>query len=316
MSLLSTMTPGEMVIIGAGGLGVLASIMAIAVPDKHSRVQDRLDAMLPEKTAEEEETTPIVVERFGAAGKKIAGSFLIGPKEQEKMIFLLGSAGIAGKEKLAAFLSTKLTLAIVFAVLASVLVYTTGLFRDMLPVRLIVILGLALIGWRLPDMWVSRIAAGRKKKLREGIADALDLMVICTEAGLGLEQGMDRVARDLAIANPVVSGELRKTVAEMRMLPQMRDALDNFAKRSDLQIIRSIVTTLVQAIQYGTPLAHSLRVLSAEMRAHRMLELEARAARLPVLMTLPLILFILPCLFLIVAGPAMLNVSAAFKGHQ
>jgi len=313
MSVLGGLTATQAVIVVGGGLGVFASIAALAWPDGGNRVRDRLDAMLPEERRDSGDVAPAITESFTAAGRKLAGSFLIGAKEQAKMIDLLGSAGIAGKEKFAVFISTKITLAIVLCFLTSILVYTTGLFASAWIMRAVLIVGLAYVGFKLPDIYVGRLAKARRKKLKEGISDALDLMVICTEAGLGLEQGMDRVSRDLAIANPVVSEELAKTVAEMRVLPQMRDALDNFARRSNLPMIRSVVTTLVQAIQYGTPLSQSLRVLSAEMRAHRMLELEAKAARLPVLLTLPLILFILPCLFLIVAGPAMMNVSTAFK---
>jgi tight adherence protein C len=149
--------------------------------------------------------------------------------------------------------------------------------------------------------------------VKDGIADVLDLMVICVESGLGLEQSLDRVSRDIEMSNPVIAEELRMTVAEMRVLPQARMALDNFAARSGQPLVRSVVTTLTQALQYGTPLAHSLRTLSAEMRTLRILEVEERAVRLPVLMTIPLILFLLPSLLCVIAGPAALNVM--HSGH-
>jgi tight adherence protein C len=280
------------------------------------RVRNRIDAMKPAPETEVVSIRPVIGEQFGVVGSKIISSALIGPKEEEKMIGLLGSAGISGKDKVAIFVAGKFSLAIIFGVIAYALCYVLGIFATIWYMRLLVILFLAWMGWRIPDSIVGSIGKRRKRRLRDGIADALDLMVICTESGLGLEQGMDRVARDIAISNPVVSEEFRKTTAEMKVLPQMRDSLDNFAKRSGLPIVKSVVTTLVQSIQYGTPLAHALRVLSAEMRAHRMLEIERKAAQLPVLLTLPLIMFILPCLFLVVAGPAVLNTLTTMKGHR
>ena len=166
----------------------------------------------------------------------------------------------------------------------------------------------AAIGWYIPTLVINQFATTRRAQLEQGIADALDLLVICVEAGLGLEQALDRVSRDIAEANPVVSEELALTVAEMRVMPQIRDALDNFARRSNVAAIKSVMTTLIQAVQYGTPLSNSLRVLAAEMRTHRMMRIEEKAARLPVLMTIPLIIFILPCLFIVIGGPALLGV--------
>ncbi len=306
----------QTILLGAAAFGGLLAVAAIALPDRHSRVRNRIEGMKPVTELGPTAVTPAISDRIGVVGDKIVGSFLIGPKEEEKMITLLGSAGISGRDKVAMFVAGKFTLAIIMIVLSWSLVYVTGMFQSTWYMRLLVILFFALAGWRAPDMVIGSFGKRRKRQLRDGVSDALDLMVICTESGLGLEQGMDRVARDIAISNPVVAEELKKTTAEMKVLPQMRDALDNFAKRSGLPIVKSVVTTLVQSIQYGTPLAHSLRVLSAEMRAHRMLEIERKAAQLPVLLTLPLIVFILPCLFLIVAGPAVLNTMAAVTGHH
>lgn len=307
----------QTILLGAAAFGGLMAVAAIALPDRHSRVRNRIEAMKPATEQAAGPVTPVAIrEQLSTLGDKVLGSVLIGPKEQEKMVELLGSSGISGKDKVAMFVAGKFTLAIILAVLSWALVYVTGLFQSTLIFRIGFVLFFLWIGWRIPDMVVGSIGTRRKRQLRDGISDALDLMVICTEAGLGLEQGMDRVARDIAVSNPIVAEELKKTTAEMKVLPQMRDALDNLAKRSGLPIVKSVVTTLVQSIQYGTPLAHSLRVLSSEMRSHRMLEIERKAAQLPVLLTLPLIVFILPCLFLVVAGPAVLNTIATFAGHR
>lgn len=296
-------------LITGAAIGVIGSAL-LFIPNRNERVRTRILAMKP-VTAPAPGAPAFDAINFGGLGKWLGG--LMGPKEQEKLANALHGAGIAGKDALAIYIAIKASLAVALLLFAYVFEISTELLSDLMFPRMAFYLGAVLGGWRLPDFYINRKAAGRKGKIKEGVADVLDLLVICTEAGLGLEQSLDRISRDIKIANPVIAAELTITVAEMRVLPQMRDALDNFAKRSGVPIVKSVVTTLVQSIQYGTPLGQSLRVLAAEMRQHRILELEAKAARLPVFLTIPLILFILPCLFLIVAGPAGMQLVRTLK---
>jgi tight adherence protein C len=138
--------------------------------------------------------------------------------------------------------------------------------------------------------------------------------VICAEAGLGLEQAVGVVGRDLHASAPEVADEFAATASEMRVLPDRRVALENLAERTGLNTLRSMVSTLNQSIRYGTPLAESLRVLAAEMRTVRVVRFEERAARLPVLLTLPMMVFIMPCLFLVLGGPIALHAIDALGG--
>ena len=259
----------------------------------------------------------INVSRFGFVqrlGRILAESPLVGAKEQAKMAAQLAAAGMVSRDSLRFFVAIKAGLAIILTTLIWLALSALGMAPQSLIFRTVAIIGPALAGWRLPDMVVRRIANRRRRKLAEGVPDALDLLVICVEAGLGLEQSLDRVARDIQIANPIISQALSNTVAEMRVLPQMRDALDNLAKNTGLPAIKSVVTTLIQGIQYGTPLSQSLRILSAEMRAKHLIALEERAARLPVLLMIPVILFILPSLFLIIGGPVAIQVMNVLGG--
>jgi tight adherence protein C len=137
--------------------------------------------------------------------------------------------------------------------------------------------------------------------------------VICTEAGLGLEPAIERVALEIAPAHPAVAEELTNTAHEMRVNADRRAALANLGLRTGLQSLRRLGATLIQTMQYGTPLSQALRVLAAEMRQEAMTRFEARAARLPVLLTVPMIVFILPCVFLIVGGPAVVAVIQALR---
>lgn len=285
----------------------------VRLPDRERRIRMRLAALKSVKPVGVE-TTPSRFRRLEVIGRVLAESPLVGAKEQQKMTDLLASAGIHGADKLRIFVTAKAGLAVFLAAGVWVGLSFLGWTPETLTYRIIIVVAPALLGWRLPDMVVGRLVKKRRRKLAEGIADALDLLVICVEAGLGLEQALDRVSRDIEIANPVISHELANTVAEMRVLPQMRDALDNLARSSGLPAIQSVVTTLVQGIQYGTPLSQSLRILSAEMRAKNLIALEERAARLPVLLMLPVILFILPTLFLVIGGPVALQVMKVMGG--
>jgi tight adherence protein C len=158
------------------------------------------------------------------------------------------------------------------------------------------------IGMMLPN-WVMALARRPyQKALRRGIPDALDLMVVCAEAGLGLESAIDRVAQETRQSNKAVSVEFLLLVQEMRILPDRRIALANLAERTGQPALKRLGGTIAQTLKYGTPLSEGLRSLAAEMRDERMIQFEERAGRLPALLVLPMILFILPCLFIVLMG--------------
>jgi len=164
------------------------------------------------------------------------------------------------------------------------------------------------LGVFLPDLYVKNEADKRRDKMRKSLPDGLDLMVICAEAGLGLDAILHRVARELGRTHPELSDELALTGVELGFLPERRMALTNLAKRTDLPGLRGMVNTLLQTEKYGTPLSQSLRVLSAELRNERLMRAEEKAARLPAIMTVPMIVFILPPLFVVLIGPAILRI--------
>ncbi len=153
----------------------------------------------------------------------------------------------------------------------------------------------------------------RQNRLRRQLPDGLDLLVICAEAGLSLDAALTRVSREIGFSAPDLADEIGLTAVELGFLPNRRQALMNLAKRTELPAIRGVVNTLVQTERYGTPLAHSLRVLSAEFREERMLKAEEKAAKLPATLTVPMILFILPTLFIVLVGPAIIQVMDTMK---
>jgi tight adherence protein C len=164
------------------------------------------------------------------------------------------------------------------------------------------------LGVYAPVIFVDNAAKNRGQKIQKQLPDALDLFVICAEAGLGLDAAFVRVAREVGPSSPELSDELGLTAIELGFLPNRRDALNNMARRSDLASIRSFVNTLSQTEKYGTPLTQSLRVLANEFRNERLMKAEEKAARLPATLTVPMICFILPPLFIVLIGPAIIQV--------
>jgi tight adherence protein C len=171
------------------------------------------------------------------------------------------------------------------------------------------------LGVYAPTIFVNNAAKNRGQKLQKQLPDALDLFVICAEAGLGLDAAFVRVSREIGPSSPELADELGLTAIELGFLPNRRDALNNMARRVELPSIRSFVNTLSQTEKYGTPLTHSLRVLAAEFRNERLMKAEEKAARLPATLTIPMICFILPPLFLVLVGPAIIQVIAVTSHH-
>src|SRR4029077_9254254 len=174
----------------------------------------------------------------------------------------------------------------------------------------------AMFGFFAPGVFIKNLVTKCGKQLQLGLPDALDLMVICAEAGLSLDASLTRVSRELEPTWPEISEELGITAAELTFLPERRQAFENLNGRTNLAAVRGVVNTLLQTAKFGTPLAQSLRVLAAEYREARIVRAEEKAARLPAMLTVPMILFILPTLFIVLLGPAALNIIDTFSGKK
>ncbi|MBW6523013.1 type II secretion system F family protein [Sphingomonas sp. RHCKR47] len=172
-----------------------------------------------------------------------------------------------------------------------------------------------LLSYKAPDIYLKNLINKRSDAIRKGLPDALDLLVICAEAGLTVDAAFHRVAKELGKAYPELGEECALTAIELGFLTDRRQAFENLSKRVALDAVKGVVTTMIQTEKYGTPLASALRVLSAEFRNERMMRAEEKAARLPAIMTVPLILFILPVLFIVILGPAACSISDAFAGN-
>ncbi|HZQ02315.1 MAG TPA: type II secretion system F family protein [Reyranella sp.] len=168
------------------------------------------------------------------------------------------------------------------------------------------LLGLLLGAW-FPVVAMRISASHRVQRVEAGLPDAIELLVVSVEAGMALESAIDMVAGELQLSQPELAAELKMVAADLKLLPDQRDALMKFAERIDRPSVRAVMTTLAQTMRYGTPLAQALRVTSTELRNDALLHLEERANRLPVLLTVPMVVFLIPAIFLMVGGPAILR---------
>ena len=221
-------------------------------------------------------------------------------------------AGIRSREWAVAVIFGRLVLPIIIGGPVIFLVYGTDTFATWGPLKsYLLVAGSLIFSYKAPDIYLKNQITKRSTAIRKGLPDALDLLVICAEAGLTVDAAFGRVARELGRAYPELGEEFSLTAIELGFLTERRQAFENLTQRIDLDAVRSVATTMIQTEKYGTPLASALRVLSAEFRNERMMRAEEKAARLPAIMTVPLILFILPTLFVVILGPAACSISDA-----
>ncbi|MCZ8324725.1 MAG: type II secretion system F family protein [Sphingomonadaceae bacterium] len=226
----------------------------------------------------------------------------------------LAQAGVRKKELGIVVIFARAVLPIVLGGFAGFMIYGVNYFPDWGGVKKLMAFAAAVgIGYKGPEIYIQNMISKRTDAIRKGLPDALDLLVICAEAGLTVDAAFNRVARELGRAYPELGDEFALTAIELSFLSERRQAFENLAWRVDLEAVKGVTTTMVQTERYGTPLASALRVLSAEFRNERMMRAEEKAARLPAIMTVPLILFILPVLFVVILGPAACSIADAFS---
>ncbi len=225
----------------------------------------------------------------------------------------LAHAGYRNKELAVVIVGLRAVLPVVLGLVVFLFIYLLDVFPDLTPIkRFLILAGTVGIAYKGPETFLKNKAKKRSDAIRKGLPDALDLLVICAEAGLTVDAAFNRVAKELGRAYPELGDEFALTAIELSFLNERRMAFNNLAYRVDLESVRGVVTTMIQTEKYGTPLASALRVLSAEFRNERMMRAEEKAARLPAIMTVPLIMFILPVLFIVILGPAACSITDSF----
>ncbi|HZA65501.1 MAG TPA: type II secretion system F family protein, partial [Geminicoccaceae bacterium] len=244
----------------------------------------------------------------------VAALKLMQTQQTDRLQDQLAQAGLRSRDSVIVFLFFKAATPVLLAAVTFLAVYLLEV-GDLAPsTRLLAVLGGGALGFFVPELYVKNLIKKRQLLLARALPDGLDLLVICAESGLSLDAALDRVANEIGGASAALGEELSLTSIELGFLPERRQALLNLNRRTNLPSIRGVVNTLLQTEKYGTPLSQSLRVLANEFRDQRLLKAEEKAARLPATLTVPMILFILPVLFIVLVGPAVIKVMDTIGG--
>ncbi len=221
---------------------------------------------------------------------------------------MLRQAGFRAEKHLVTFLALRVIIPIVVAIIT--FVYASTIFADKVSpnMRVAAAIIALVVGFYIPGVGLKNLIQRRQSSIKKAWSDALDLLLICVESGMALEPSLVRVAKEIGSQSVPLAEELSLTVAELSYLQDRRKALDNLGRRTGLETVRAVVTSLIQSERYGTPLGTALRVLAQENRDSRMAEAEKKAAALPPKLTVPMILFFLPVIFVVILGPSIIMV--------
>jgi len=320
---LSNLNPGTvyellfLLLICFGLLAVAGFVLAIDL-GKSARLERRIGLITGDTIEEikEEKDKPkeaLALRIVSGFGMFVARSGMLNRKTLAEIQATLEGVGLKGGRGLGLFIGAKILLLFLCPIIAFFLAQHMQLSRFWF---ITMVAGGVIVGIMAPETYANNKRKKFLEKVEHGVPDALDMLVICADAGLALEAGIARVSQELLRLNPQLAAELIQTSREMQIGSDLRMAMDALGARTGLEVLQRLATTLAQSLQYGTPLTAALRTLSSELRQEALVKFEERAGRLPTMMTIPMILFILPCVFLVVAGPAMINVMATLKGSK
>jgi tight adherence protein C len=235
--------------------------------------------------------------------------------EDPKVVDKLAQAGFRGPKPVSTFYFFRFVMPFVFAVVAAFYLYVINDFGLLAMQKIAACFFALAAGYYAPNLYISNIAQKRRESIVSAFPDALDLMLICVESGMSIEAAIAKVGAEVGSASIELAEELTLLTAELSYLPERRLAYEGLARRTNHPGIRSVVTAMIQAERYGTPLGAALRVMAKENRELRLSAAEKKAAALPAKLTVPMILFFLPVLFIVIMGPAIIKIQDVMKHH-
>ncbi len=298
------------------GIAIFATIATVMLPAlQGDKLETRLKAVterreqLRRQSRAELEGKKLKREAKGLAGTLTDRFNLAKALEDPNVKAKMLQAGFRGPGPLAMFYACRAGLPFVGVVLVFFYVFVLQAIELSTPLRYGSLIFGAAAGFYAPNLYISNVASKRQQSIMRAFPDSLDMLLICVESGMSVEMGFQKVSREIGSASPELAEELALTTAELSYLPERREAYDNLASRSGNEGVKAVCMALNQAERYGTPLGDALRVMAKENRDMRMSEAEKKAAALPAKLTVPMIVFFLPVLFLVVLGPAVLRIQ-------
>ena len=231
------------------------------------------------------------------------------PKVAEK----LATAGFRGPKPISTFYFFRFASPFILGALAVLYLFVLNIVKLEMNIKLLVSVGAFVAGYYAPNIYISNMAQKRRESIVSAFPDALDLLLICVEAGMSIEAALQKVSAELGPSSIELAEELSLLVAELSYLPERRQAYEGLSKRTNHPGIKAVCTAMIQAEKYGTPLGTALRVMAKENREMRLSAAEKKAAALPAQLTVPMIIFFLPVLFLVILGPVFIRISDTQK---
>jgi len=312
----------QMLIMILVAVAVFATIITFTLPLlATNKLETRMKHVSTERAAMRAQARERLMEesKQGHSLRNTPKSFMQNVVKQFKLEKILGAeenkdklrmAGLRGQAPMVTFLFFRFVMPFILMIAAFVYLNVVNDF-DLKPMmRIVASLGAGFVGFYAPNMFVANLISRRQEAIKRAFPDSLDLLLICVEAGMSIEAAFNRVSGEIATSSIEMAEELSLTTAELSYLRERRQAYENLAKRTGLPGVKAVATSLIQAERYGTPIGNALRVLAQENRDMRMAEAERKAAGLPPKLTVPMIVFFLPVLFVVILGPAAMKVMA------
>ena len=306
------------------GVSAFATVLTLAMPIlSRDRMTQRMklmalerDAMraarLAEMAAKDRQDRGSTAKLRQASGRgfmhQIVDQFDLRAKfDNEDVRAKLKMAGLRGQAPLVAYMFFRIAMPVIVFALA--LFYLFVMSKASYPpiIKVAMSLGAGFVGFYLPNVFIQNLAQKRQQSIKRSFPDALDMLLICVQSGMSVEAAFGKVSKEVTTQSVELAEELSLTTAELSYLQERRQAYENLGKRTGLAGVKAVATALIQAERYGTPVGQALRVMAKENREIRMSEAEKKAAALPPKLTVPMILFFLPVLFVIILGPAAIR---------
>ena len=314
----------QMMIAGLIMMAVFATVVAVMYPMLQG---DKLGKRMKSVATERQEIrargraaqaaglgAPSLREKKGGGAASLAEKLDLRSRLDEgEAAIQLRRAGMRGQNALNTFLAFKVIGPLALMAFAAFYIFVLGILADQsLGMRVLIVVGAAGLGFYLPNIYISNIVQKRQQSIIRAFPDALDLTLICVESGMSIEASFRKVSEEIGMQSVELAEELTLTVAELSYLPERRQAYENLVTRTGVDSVKAVTQALQQAERYGTPVGQALRVLASESRAERMTAAEKKAHALPPKLTVPMIVFFVPVLFIVVLGPGIMSAMAQF----
>jgi tight adherence protein C len=309
----------QLLLMTLAAVATFATVLTLAMPIlARDRMSQRMKVMATER--DKMRSSRLIDMKKDGSGKlrQVAPSAMqqlvnaLGLKEKfdsEELRNSLKMAGLRGEKPLVAFMFFRVAMPPICFVLALIYLFVLAQNLDYPPmVKFLMAMGIGFLGYYLPNVFITNLTGKRQQSMKDAFPDSLDMLLICVQSGMSIEAAFGKVAREVGVQSLELAEEFSLTTAELSYLSDRRMAYENLAKRTGLSGIKGVCTALVQAERYGTPLGQALRVMAKENRDMRMLEAEKKAASLPPKLTVPMIIFFLPVLFVVILGPALIQI--------